>query len=152
MSVSQQQNSQRSFREILNVGNEEGRASLKELDKRLTALSIEASGNAKDSSVDVEAEQHDYEEEEEEEVTFESLHTSPPTLDRHLRDRICILVAGKAHPVVTPSGSKSNGSDATQTTVSSVVASVTPEKVKDSNNNRSAAPMRPNVLPSDIYW
>ena len=96
-------------------------------------------------------------EEEEEEVTLESLHTSPPGLDRHLMDRICNLVAGKARPVFPPARvAGAVGDTGTASAASSAEAPIPRNKDNNNNNNtttnnKNAAPIRPNVLPSDIY-
>ena len=91
-------------------------------------------------------------EEEEEEVTLESLHTSPPGLDRNLMDRICNLVAGKARPVFPPVRVAGAVGDAgTASAASSTETPVPRTKDNNNNNNKNAAPIRPNVLPSDIY-
>ena len=91
------------------------------------------------------------EEEDEEEVTLESLHTSPPGLDRLLMDRICNLVAGKGRPVIPPPVQQpaTNGPTA-------AVPNPTPpvDRTKDNNNNNSnknILPTRSTVLPSNIY-
>ena len=123
----------------------------KELGEQLAAFSIEEGKTS--GHVDVEAERE--EEEDDEEVTFESLHTSPPTLDRHLRDRICILVAGKARPVIPPPTGRGAGSSASSTASTLTAPGTVPvahNRPKDSNNNKNATLKRPDVLPSDIYW